>query len=161
MPEITAYADLFRDWEGLIGACIQKAHLVPGLESLRANLEVTLSLVRDLKIKQEDLTGSRLATTQNLLQAVDEGREQARKIRNFVKSVLGTRSEHLVQFGLTPNRPKSRNKAKPSTPPAPGSGTTPPPPADGGSPPPSVTPQTEGGTTNPPPATPATPKPAA
>lgn len=134
MPEITAYADIFRDWEGLLWACIQKANLIPGLEPMRSDLETVLALARDLKIRQEDLAGSRQATTQLLLQTVDEGRELARKIRSFVKARLGSRSEHLVQFGLIPNRPKSRNKAKQPTPTAP--------PADGGTTNPSTNPTT-------------------
>jgi hypothetical protein len=118
MPEITAQGEVLRDWEGLIGACLQKASLVPGLELLRAELETSLALARALKILQEDLAGSRQATTQRLLQTIDEGRETARKIRGFVTAVLGTRSEHLVQFGITPNRPRSRDRAKPADPPA-------------------------------------------
>jgi hypothetical protein len=52
---------------------------------------------------------------------VADGRELARKIRFFVRVPLGSRSELLTAFGITPTRPKLR-KARPGevlTPPKP------------------------------------------
>lgn len=112
MPEITAYAKIFRDWEGLIGSCIQHASLVPGVESLRAELEVVLTRAREAKVLQESLAGSRAATTQQLQDMVVDGRELARKIRHFVRVPLGSRNELLRSFGITPARLK-RRKARP------------------------------------------------
>ena len=112
MPEITAYAKIFRDWEGLIGSCIQHAGLVPGVESLRTQLEVMLTQAREAKVLQESLTGSRSATTQHLQDMVADGRELARKIRFFVRVPLGSRSELLTAFGIKPTRVKIR-KARP------------------------------------------------
>ena len=108
MPEITAYAKIFRDWEGLIGSCIQHASLVPGVESLRTELETVLAQVREAKVLQESLTGSRQATTQRLQEMVVDGRELARKIRFFVRVQLGSRSELLSAFGIAPTRTKLR-----------------------------------------------------
>jgi hypothetical protein len=112
MPEITAYAKIFRDWEGLIGSCIQHAGLVPGVESLRTSLETLLAQAREAKVLQESLTGSRQATTQHLQDMVADGRELARKIRFFVRVPLGSRSELLTAFGIKPTRVKLR-KARP------------------------------------------------
>ncbi|HEV2853261.1 MAG TPA: hypothetical protein VHC97_10700 [Thermoanaerobaculia bacterium] len=108
MPEITAYAKIFRDWEGLIGSCQQHASLVPGVESLRTELEAVLAQAREAKVLQESLTGSRQATTQRLKEMVADGRELARKIRFFVRVPLGSRSELLSAFGITPTRSKLR-----------------------------------------------------
>jgi hypothetical protein len=108
MPEITAYAKIFRDWEGLIGSCIQHASLVLGVEPLRIALETVLAQAREAKVLQESLTGSRQATTQRLLEMVTDGRELARKIRFFVRVPLGSRSELLPVFGITPTRSKLR-----------------------------------------------------
>jgi hypothetical protein len=121
MPEITAYAKIFRDWEGLIGSCLQHAGLVPGVESLRTELEGILAQARDAKVLQESQTASRQATTQRLQEMVVDGRELARKIRFFVRVPLGSRSELLAAFGVKPNRPKLR-KTRPGeavTPPKP------------------------------------------
>lgn len=127
MPEITAYAKIFRDWEGLIGSCLQHAGLVPGVESLRTELEGILAQARDAKVLQESQTASRQATTQRLQEMVADGRELARKIRFFVRVPLGSRSELLAAFGVKPNRPKLRKTRpvevlpppKPEPPPAP------------------------------------------
>jgi len=108
MPEITAFAKIFRDWEGLIGSCLQHASLVPGVEPLRTELEAMLAQARDAKVLQESLTASRQATTQRLKEMVADGRELARKIRFFVRVPLGSRSELLPAFGITPTRPKLR-----------------------------------------------------
>ena len=112
MPEITAYAKIFRDWEGLIGSCIQHAGLVSGVEPLRTQLEAVLAQAREAKVLQESLTGSRQATTQHLQDMVADGRELARKIRFFVRVPLGSRSELLTAFGIKPTRVKLR-KARP------------------------------------------------
>ena len=108
MPEITAYAKIFRDWEGLIGSCIQHASQVPGVEPLRTELETVLAQVREAKVLQESLAGSRQATTQRLLEMVADGRELARKIRFFVRIPLGSRSELLPSFGIKPTRSRFR-----------------------------------------------------
>lgn len=108
MPEITAYAKIFRDWEGLIGSCIQHAGLVPGVEPLRTQLESVLAQARESKVLQESLTASRQATTQSLQDMVADGRELARKIRFFVRVPLGSRSELLTAFGIKPTRVKLR-----------------------------------------------------
>jgi len=112
MPKITAFGGTFRDWDGLIGACLQNLALLPGLEGLLRVLERHLSEAREIKILQEDLAGRRQAMTQRLNGVVDEGRETARKLRALVIAELGTRSEQLTQFGITPNRKRSRKARK-------------------------------------------------
>ena len=74
----------------------------------RTTLERILDEAREIKIQQEDLAGRRQAATQRLNVVVDEGRETARKLRALVIAELGTRSEQLPQFGITPNRKGSR-----------------------------------------------------
>jgi len=111
MPDITAYADLFRDWEGVSGACSQNATLLPKSEALRPELDAILAQAKDLKIQQENLAGNRQAMTQRLVALVNTGREIARKLRNQIKVELGSKSEHLVQFGVAPLRKKVRKAA--------------------------------------------------
>jgi hypothetical protein len=113
MPQITEHAKIFRDWEGLIGSCLQNESLLPGVESLRTGLETVLAQAREAKVVQESLAGSRQATTQRLQEMVADGRELARKIRFFVRVQLGSRSELLPAFGIRPIRSKLR-KARPS-----------------------------------------------
>jgi hypothetical protein len=108
---IVAYADLFRDWEGVSGACAQNATLLPKSEALRPDLDAILAQVKDLKIQQENLKGNAQATTQRLVELVAIGRELARKLRNQVKVELGSKNEHLVQFGIAPLRKPTRKTA--------------------------------------------------
>lgn len=111
MAKITAYGKVFRDWEALLGACQQNAALLPGFESLKTEMETLLARARDLKIEQENLNGARKDATQRLRQLLDDGRETARKIRGFIQGHLGSKSERLSQFGISPNGRRSR-KAK-------------------------------------------------
>jgi hypothetical protein len=117
MPNITAYADLFRDWEGVSGACAQNATLLPKSEAIRPELDAILAQAKDLKIQQENLMGNSQAMTQRLVELVATGREIARKLRNQIKVELGSKSEHLVQFGVAPLRKHTR-KATAVKPPA-------------------------------------------
>ena len=48
MPKITAFAGTFRDWEGLIGACLKNLVLLPGLGGLRTTLERILDEAREI-----------------------------------------------------------------------------------------------------------------
>jgi hypothetical protein len=111
MPDITAYADLFRDWEGVSGACAQNATLLPKSEAIRPELDAILAQTRDLKIQQENLMGNSQAMTQRLVELVATGREIARKLRNQIKVELGSKSAHLVQFGVAPIRKQVRKAA--------------------------------------------------
>ncbi len=145
MPSITTYADFFRDWRGLVSACAQHAEKVPGVEAFKTDLEATLVRAEDLKAQQETLESTRLEATKNFREAIQEGEEKARRLRSHVKSVLGTRSPLLTQFGIPVNqlpRPKSRKSAKQAPAPAPvqGQPATPPQPEAADSPTPAAKP---------------------
>lgn len=117
MPEINAYADVFRDWDALLGACERNVDLLPGVDPFKQELESFRDRLKVLKIDQEHLAGHRQATTQRVTQALDGGREAARKLRFYVVSLLGSRNELLNQFGISVNR--SRKVAKKAESPTP------------------------------------------
>src|SRR5436305_11397740 len=117
MPEITAKGNVFRDWEALLGACTMNAALLPGRDDLQTALAALLAQARDLKIQQENFAGNRLATTQRLTKAIEDGQELARRIRTFVISHLGTDSKLLSQFGIPTRGRKGRKSKTPPTPP--------------------------------------------
>jgi hypothetical protein len=79
-------------------------------------LAALLAQARDLKIQQENFTGNRLATTQRLEKAIEDGKELTRRIRTFVISQLGTDSKHLAQFGIPVRGKKGRKKTVPPPP---------------------------------------------
>jgi hypothetical protein len=118
MPANNAYPDLIADSESLLSSSEQNAKLLPGSEPLREGLEGALSAFKSVKALQENLEGNRQASTQRLKDAAELVREAARRLRGFVKAHLGTKNEHLVQFGIAPIRSR-RNRVKNPKPPAP------------------------------------------
>src|SRR5436305_7764671 len=117
MPEITAQAKVFRDWEAVLGACAQNTAQLPGVDALKADLEALLAQARDLKVQQESHEGSRLVTTQQLKKVIEDGREAARKLRAFAVVHLGTASMALSQFGVTPRQRRGKESKARGTPP--------------------------------------------
>jgi hypothetical protein len=122
MPEITAFAKVFRDLDALVGACNENAELIPGHDSLKAELEASIALAKDAKIQQESLEGNRLATTADFLEKADAAKNDARRLRSFIVSILGPRSPYLPLFGIAQKPTRNlnrRRKSPPETPPAP------------------------------------------
>jgi hypothetical protein len=123
MPKITSHAKILRDWEGLLGAVNANAGLLPGVEDLQASLEKLLADGQAAKTQQAFLTSNKQSVTQNVNQILADGSEAARKLRGFVLSHLGSKSELVKQFGL-PTR-VSKKKPKPTPPPVTPPPTTP------------------------------------
>src|SRR3954452_5600428 len=115
MPMRTAHADVFRDWDAVLGACTQNASLVPGVDPLKAELEGFLAQAKDLKIQQETLEGQRQAVTQKLEKALADGRETVRKIKAFAVVHLGSDNRALEQFGVKARRRLGPRKKTPET----------------------------------------------
>ena len=79
----------------------------------RPSCEGLLAQAKDLKIQQESLEGTRLATTQQLEKVFEDGMEVARKIRAYAVVKLGSANMQLSQFGVAARKGKgSRKKAK-------------------------------------------------
>jgi hypothetical protein len=113
MPKITAHADIFRDWDAVLGACTQNAGLLPGVDPFKGELVAMLTQAQDLKIQQESLEGQRKAVTQQLERTLEGGKEWARKLRAFAVVHLGTDNKALTQFGVRPRQRRGSRKAKP------------------------------------------------
>jgi hypothetical protein len=129
MAEITTWADAFRAWDALIGQLNENGALVPGHEAQTAALAATYEKARQLRIEQESLKGNAIAATDRFLDAVDEGNEQASKLRSFIVSVMGPRNPQLKLFGIRPKAVRRRRSKKqtPVNPPTPETPTTDPP----------------------------------
>jgi hypothetical protein len=113
MSQKGSFADLIRDCESLLQACDANAEYLFGLELVRDPLAQTLETVKTLKATQETSQGKRQVTTQYLIDECERVREAARRVRGFVKSRLGTKSEMLPQFGISPIRTRLRRRADP------------------------------------------------
>lgn len=125
MPIKNAQADVFRDWDAVLGAAIQNAALLPGVDPFKTELEGILAQARDLKIQQETLEGQRRGITQKLKKVIRDGRESVRKIQAFATIHLGSDNMALSQFGVAVRVGRSFRK-KSSPPPTPSPGTPPP-----------------------------------
>jgi hypothetical protein len=118
MPIKNARADVFRDWDTVLGAATQNAASVPGIDPFKSELEGFLAQAKDLKIQQETLEGQRMGITQKLEKVIEDGRESARKVRGYARIHLGSDNKALKQFGVAPRVRRGSKKAKPpETPP--------------------------------------------
>jgi hypothetical protein len=126
MPLLKAYADVFRDWDSVLGAVIQNAALLPGVDPYKADLEALLAQARDLKIQQETMEGQRQGVTQKLKKVIKDGREAVRKLKAFATIHLGSDNMALSQFGIRVRVGRSFRKKSPGTPPTQSPGTPPP-----------------------------------
>lgn len=101
-------ADEMFDWEGLVAAGRKNAGQLPDIETVLAPLQGVIEEVKTLKVQQKDLEGNRQAATQRLKELRLRGVEEARRLRDYIRSRLGSKNEQLVQFGVMPIRRRSR-----------------------------------------------------
>ena len=113
MASNNAYGPIFRELESLENACRAAQEFLPDIESVLAPLAAMIADLKALKSRQETLEGERQQTTQMIRQRLDEAKEQARRVRGFVKSRLGTKNERLNQFGAAPIRKRGSRKPTP------------------------------------------------
>ena len=116
MATNSSYADLITDIESLVAACRENEPLLPGIAPSLAQLVTALENLKEIKALQEQMEGARQEATQQLQQSAENGREVMRRVRGFVKSRLGTKSERLPQFGIAPIRQRRARVPVPNPP---------------------------------------------
>ncbi len=104
----TSFADIIRDWELLLEATNDNESVQTGAQPQREALAAALAQVRAQKALQDSRNASRQEATQDLREMITQGRELARRLRGVAKAILGTKSERLVQFRVSPIRTRSR-----------------------------------------------------
>ncbi|HEV2853819.1 MAG TPA: hypothetical protein VHC97_13535 [Thermoanaerobaculia bacterium] len=120
MPQIKSFADLIRDWDKLLAACRDNSEALASVEPQRLALENLLAQGREMKNRQDALAAQKQLATQELDALKEQGKEAARRLRGAVKSLLGSRSELLVQFNVAPLRKRGPRKVFVKPPAAPG-----------------------------------------
>lgn len=113
MASITSHAKILRDWEALLAAAQEKAGILPGTESLRAELEQLLVEVKALKARQAATKAERQQITQQLGASFRKAQDGILRLRRLIPGHLGVRDEGLVEFGVAPLRPRPRRSSKP------------------------------------------------
>ena len=120
MPNVNSFADVTLDWEGLLAALREHPDLWNLLEPERLDLENDLTLVRNLKARQEAYKAGRQEMTQQIKAVVDRGRGKAIAIRAVAKGKIGFRNERLVHFKVAPVRTRKRKPVVEIQPPSEG-----------------------------------------
>jgi len=108
MPSSKSHGSLFRNWESLIAACLHNADRLPGMEPFVAVLEDLIAESKAAKDEAEHQMGLRKASSQTLDRVLDRAYEAARKLRRFVLTHYDSRDEQLTEFGIPPNRSRTR-----------------------------------------------------
>ena len=111
MSSINSYADIVRDWTGLLEATQRNPDVQPSVEVERQSLTQALTEVQALKARQEELTALRQEITQQIAEVVRRGKETTMRLRSVAKGKIGPKSERLVHFGIAPLRKRTRKTA--------------------------------------------------
>lgn len=111
MKSIRSFADVVRDWEELLEAVNDNAEVRASAALQREALQASLEALRAKRAHQASCAASRQQATQDLGVLIEEGNENARRLRGLVKAVMGTKSERLVQFRVAPLRSRRRSKS--------------------------------------------------
>ncbi|MEA2563227.1 MAG: hypothetical protein QOH06_4731 [Acidobacteriota bacterium] len=121
MPNIGNYAKVIQTFKKVLAATEEHAAKMPDVSQIREELQNTVGEAEEAKVRQESHTATRQATTQELKEIVDRGRDLVMLLQSAAKLGLGPRSEQLVQFGTAPLRGRSRRPAveEPEPPPLP------------------------------------------
>jgi len=113
MKSIRSFADVVRDWEELLEAVNDNAEVLASAAPQQEALQTSLAALRAKRAHQVSCTASRQQATQDLGALIEQGNENARRLRGVVKAVLGTKSERLVQFRVAPLRRRRSKAAEP------------------------------------------------
>ena len=117
MPSARTQDTAIREAEGLLDAAERSPDIQPEIDKERKVLSESLTEVKTLKARQQELTAQRQDVTQQLNVAMARLRDAALVFRSVVKGKIGPRSERLVHFKVSPLRKRSRKRIVPEKPP--------------------------------------------
>lgn len=104
MPNTGSYAKVLQTFRKVLAATAEHAAKLPDVSQLREELQGALLDAEGAKTRQDSLTATRQATTQELEEILDRGRDLVMRLQFAAKLALGPRNEQLVQFGSAPLR---------------------------------------------------------
>jgi hypothetical protein len=108
MPK-EARAELFGDWETLLGGVDDWLADIPSLRPLRDEMAAMIRDTKALADEQSSLKARAQAVTQRLQIMQGRGKDLAIQVRAAVRAHLGHRDEGLVRFNIRPIRRRSRS----------------------------------------------------
>jgi hypothetical protein len=110
VASINSHADFVTDLRELVEAADSSPEVKDQVVAERQAVVDALARIDSLKARQIELKALRQEVTQQLQQAVAEGKEAAMLLRATLRPKFGLRNERLVQFKVAPIRPRSRKK---------------------------------------------------
>ena len=126
MPNTGSYAKVLQTFRKVLAATAEHAAKLPDVSQLREELQGVLLDAEGAKVRQDSLTATRQATTQELEEILAHGRDLVMRLQFAAKLALGPRNEQLVQFGSAPLRGRNgKPKVVPPPPEAPAPETAP------------------------------------
>lgn len=102
------FGELVEKWDQLANAV--EVNALPLLQTEREQLQTVVVQARELSKRQDAHRAVSQQTTQELMAAMASGRELSFRLRNGVKAFLGPKNEKLVEYGLQPQRRRTRSK---------------------------------------------------
>ena len=102
------FGDLINKWDQLASAV--EVNALPLLQAEREQLQAVVLKARELSKRQDAERAVSQQTTKELVAAMTSGRELSLRLRNAVRGFLGARNEKLVEYGLQPQRRRTRSK---------------------------------------------------
>jgi hypothetical protein len=102
------------DLEQLRESIAKHLPLMPAAEKFLVPLDTALAKIRAISNLRVTLTADKQKATQDLKAAVAEAQNLAIDARAVIRGEVGSRSEKLVEFGVTPLRRRASRKAKPA-----------------------------------------------
>ena len=116
MPKV-ALADLRLDWGQLLAAA-EPYREDKRMKDALALLQSAHGRLQELSALRDELQAKRQRATQEMGEVKDQGKDAAIRVRSVLRGILGSTNERLVQFGVTPRRPR-RHRSTPAETPAP------------------------------------------
>ncbi len=113
MPNNSSLADTILEGDQALAACAANANLLPSVERYRAPLEVAMAELKAINVRQQTLIADKQKVTQDQNAAVRRVKDLLLHLREAARSDIGPRSEKLVEFNVTPLRPRWRRPKPP------------------------------------------------
>ncbi len=116
---LMSQADVLTEAERILSAMQANGLDLAHLEGSRDKLQSQLELAKELSRQQASFAASKQVTTSQLQQTLQDLEKLVIFLRYGVKEHYGTRSQKLVDFGLTPFRGRPQRVQTPPPPPVP------------------------------------------
>jgi len=101
-----SFSDLLVEWESLLDAVADHGADLARVDPYRAALADALAKIKETKSLQISHRATKQRTTQQLKAMLVETKDRAARLRGAIRAEMGTANEQLVQFGISPLRPR-------------------------------------------------------